>query len=241
MLLCYCIFIVAFTLVQTQPTSTPSSCSSGYGGDCSCSSDFNGFLQQLGSSPTAVCSKHQWSYVGNVNIGNEAWNIQQDTVSIFGQLIFTSSSSLTVSLSPGDDSNSGLIIVSSLFTLGAANVYFNFLTAPVGSWNIPFIDFGSKDTSAFIANLPTLPSGYTICRQFPSNPQLIYNATTDTANLDFVLQNNPQFSCTDGRGPLEWTVVLMILLSIHAVCLLLFCLITCKKESLKQKIWEVEA
>jgi len=219
----------------TPPSTGPPVCSL-YGADCSCAHDMNAFLHSLNIvSPTATCAAHTWTYPQSLDIGNQNWNILSDTVVIQGNFSAGPSATIQVSLSPDDASNSGLFSVSRLTSGG--NIFFNLLTAPDGDYTIPVVDYASYDnTVQFTPNVPTLPEGFTICRMFKPDSSVIY--TANAYNLVVHITDNPTYSCTDGRGDRSWTIAFMVLLSLHAICLLVFCLVTCKKESLKEKIWD---
>jgi len=233
----FLLLLLASAIAQPTAPGAPAPCTL-FGADCSCSSNFTAFLEQVPGAGPATCASHTWTYNGDLSLTTQDWDIQTDTIQINGGLTCGPSSTVRVSLTPGDPTNSGEIFVQKQL-LASGSIYFSLLTAPVGDWVMTVVDYTSIDpTQSFQANAPILPPGYTICRLFSSAdpPKVSYAGTMMT--LEVVIDQHPTVSCTDGRGPHQWAVAFMILLSIHAVCLLLFCLITCKKEDLKEKVWD---
>jgi len=234
----FLLFFLLISIVHPQPSGAPSNTPvcGGFGADCSCSHNMNAFLQLCGLPQTATCSKHIWTYSGDLDIGDQSWNILSDTVVIIGNFTAGPSSTVSVSLSPTDTSQSGLWRVSGQLSSGG-NIYYNLLVAPDGTYTIPIVQYASNDQSSqFQPNVPTLPPGFTICRMFSPDSSVTYTPTAYSLIIHIV--DNPTYSCTDGRGSRTWTIAFMVLLSLHAVCLLVFCLVTCKKESLKEKVWD---
>jgi len=231
------LFILSFSLAFAQPVAPSAPGCSLFGQDCSCSSDFNGFLQSLSLAPTATCAVGIWTYQGNLDIGNQNWNIVTDIVSIQGNLTGQASSSTSISITPGDLTNSGLIVVSGSIYPNGGQLNLNFLAAPVGDIVLKLVVYSIQPNTFYVDTLPVFPTAFSICRLYASNPQISYAATALTIEVN--IKNNPSVDCVTGRGPRGWTIVFMVLLSIHALCLMAFCLVTCKKESLKQKIWDI--
>jgi len=116
------------------------------------------------------------------------------------------------------------------------------LTAAPETYDITLVQFQERQpNNAFpSASAPSMPPyPFSLCRVYENQPKLTIETNTRLV-LHMQIKNHPTFDCTKGRGDREWTIALMIIVSIHALIFLVFCLVTCKKADLKQKIWDID-
>jgi len=178
-------------------------------------------------------------------MGDHTWEIDQDNIIITGSLTGSPQATLIISLDPGNPSSSGLITVTQNINPELTVLKVNLVSAPVGYYQM-LVVFGTleedsnPDDSEFNAQDPVFPNAYSTCRQLnkQSPPGVLYNQNNISMTVD-ILQN-PNVPC-DGVNDRTWAIAIMIILSLHAICLLLFCLITCKNEGLKEKWWDGSA
>jgi len=197
-------------------------------------------LSQASPGSIAACSGGQWTYNGDLDLTGYSLNIQQDTLIINGA--FTSGTTLAMSISPGNASGSAMLILegSGANFYSKGNIQITLLTAPVGTYGIIYTKFPPNKwvPPKFTSILPTLPSDYALCRDL-STPS--FSEFADCCfTVNFTITQDPSVSCLTGRGPRGWVIVIEALMAVHAICLLVFCLVTCKKESWKEKVWEVD-
>jgi len=222
---------------------------------CACVSDFNAVLKALGYTPNAVCTLNAqvypgastWVYTGllDFNLASSTpLNLGTDHLLVNnGPVTFTPLTVITVQLDQNDILNSGHIIVVGQIGQNQAQVQSSVLNA-VNMNPTQFVVVNatlgrlSTDTGDFKISVPTVASDYAVCRE-------LLQATLYNGNLSLVIVPDitPKvgFDCATGnRDDRTFALVCIILLFIHGFCVLVFCLVTCKVESLKEKIWDVD-
>jgi len=206
----------------------------------------NAFLTQLGMNSTqAYCASGTWQYTGDINMGDHTWDIDTDFIQLTGSLTGSPSATIIMSITPGTPGVP--ISVQNTLTPDLTVLTVNLATAPVGYYAMAVVryatlaeDQNNQDISEFNPQTPILPNAYSTCRQLnkQSPPGVFYYPFNITMTVD-ILQN-PNVPC-DGVNDRTWAIAIMIILSLHAICLMLFCLITCKNEGLKEKWWDGSA
>jgi len=205
-----------------------------------CAHDFQAFLDSIAdpNRATAQCTAGQWVYTGVLSLNNVNWDIKTDTVNIIGDLVTTGSTKIHFDINPGG-TPSALISTSAKWSpLGTYT--FNLVAAPPGTYDVTLVQFQSRDAGFPGASAPEMPPyPFSLCRVYENQPKLTIETNTRLV-LHMQIKNHPTFDCEKGRGNRDWVIVLMILVSIHALFFLIFCLVTCKKADLKQKIWDID-
>jgi len=213
--------------------------------NCFCTSDFFAVLDKIGADRSlASCAQGEnpgtWTYNGNLDLKNANVALNTDLLIIMGNLIAHSNTVFSMTLDQRDQATSGRVDVRGAFTLGSSAVNLlvknsNITTAityTVGTWTVARLP-----TDTWSIGVPTVGSDFTICRQ-------IRNAVVTPQDLTYTVQPTitakPGWDCVTGRGNREGVVVFMVLLFIHAILVLVFCAVTCKIVSLKERIWDVD-
>jgi len=224
-----CPFFFLIALSSIAVAHEQQACNGTYGSDCSCRTNMNAFLSQIGQNTTqATCVEHLWTYNGDINMGDNTWEIDQDNVYVTGSFVGSPSAKFIISLSPGDVSGSGLLTVGQSFTPDNTVLVVNLVTAPVGSYKMIVVEYGVPTNTPeyeFSPQQPNLPQAYSTCRSLDhSNPPGIFYYQTNVTMTVSILQN-PNVGCSgDQRNNgvnRDWAIAIMIVLSLHAICLLL--------------------
>jgi len=250
---CFLVFLSLFSFAFSQNNCTANK----YGPPaCACVSDFNAVLNKLGYTANAVCTltapyytgASTWVYTGpldfNQGVSPTPLNLGTDHLLVYnGPVTFTPLTVISVQLDQNDYLNSGHIIVVGQLGQNLAQVQCSVLNA-VNMNPTQFVVVNatlgrlSTDTGGFQISVPTVASDYAVCRE-------LLQATLYNGNLSLVIipDITPKvgFDCATGnRDDRTFALVCIILLFIHGFCVLVFCLVTCKVESLKEKIWDVD-
>jgi len=182
------------------------------------------------------CAGGAWTYPKTLILDSCTWDIKTDTVVIQGDMATTANTQIHMILNPGATPSALINVATKWSPLGSYT--FDLFAAPVGTYVITLVQYLTRDPGAPTASSPTFPPyPFNLCRVPDGKPSLSVENSQLVMNL--AIKNHPTFDCVNGRGNRDWVIVLMILVSIHAVFFLLFCLITCKKEDLKEKIWDI--
>jgi hypothetical protein len=205
-----------------------------------CAHDFQAFLDsfQDPNRASATCTAGQWTYTGILNLDNVYWDIKTDTVNIIGELVTTTNTKIHFDINPGGTPTALLSTSGKWSPLGTYT--FSLVTAPPGTYDMVLVQFQSRGGGFPAASAPSMPPyPFSLCRVYENDPKLTIETNTRLI-IHMQIKNHPTFDCVKGRGDREWTIALMIIVSIHAVIFLVFCLVTCKKADLKQKIWDID-
>jgi hypothetical protein len=207
-----------------------------------CAHDFQAFLDSITdpNRATAQCTAGQWVYTGVLSLDNVYWDIKTDTVNIIGDLKTTPNTKIHFDINPG--STPSALISTSLIWSPIGTYTFSLVgTAPPGTYDVTLVQFQSREGAGFpSASAPQMPPyPYSLCRVYENDPKLTIETNTRLV-LHMQIKNHPTFDCEKGRGDRSFAIGLMIILSIHAVLFLIFCLVTCKRADLKQKIWDID-
>jgi len=238
------------TTPTTSPTTTPTTTTPTmpvpnaptgnctlFGADCSCASNIT---EVCSKGAITKCSKGVWYVTGNIILGDNAdWDFQSDTIFITGDFTSTSSAQLTISVNPVSGSKPSFFVNVTGNTIMDGTLNVNLLDSPVGFLSVLFIGYTAQlGSGSYTIPPPTLPDDVKLCRDVLNEGQTVYtNGSYITIGFDTTIQQNT-YSCATGRGDRSWVVALMILAGIHALLILIFCFVTCKKKSLYTKVWE---
>jgi len=204
-----------------------------------CAHDFQALLNSINNLGTATCTAGHWDYFGDLSLNDVNWNLKTDTVNILGDFLTTGNTKIHFDLNPTINP-SGLLTVSKKWTPFGSYTFSLLGTAPPATYDMTIVQFQTTEKGFPAASAPQLPPyPYSLCRVYESNPSLTIESNTRLV-LHMQIKNHPTFDCEKGRGDRDWVIVLMILVSIHALFFLVFCLVTCKKADLKQKIWDID-
>jgi hypothetical protein len=212
-----------------------SQCQNGtsYGADCTCSHDFIAFLDSQNIVSTGVvCALGIWSYPGTLNLDSVYWDIKSDTVQIEFDLSTTPNTKIHMDLNPGK-APSGFIKVNRLWS-PFGTYTFNLLSADVGSYTIPLVQYFNRIDGKPAASAPVFPPyPYSICRVPSGDPTLNLDDASFVMNI--VIKNHPTFDCEKGRGNRDWVIIFMVIVSIHALFFLLFLFNNLQKRRFETK------
>jgi len=106
----------------------------------------------------------------------------------------------------------------------------------IAQWKTPKND---SATDQFDYQAPQIAKDFDICRKI-QGPTVAGTFESTRTTFSPIVIEKPNTNCDNGRGNREGIVVMAVLLFIHACILLIFCAVTCKIESLKEKIWDVD-
>jgi len=251
LVLCIVIGLLQVLTTSTLPTSnttapspvTPNSPTTGNCttplSDCTCEYDMNELIFLSSNSPTfATCSKGVWTVNGSISIpGNVNWNFGSDHIIIYGDFTSVSPAQLTISINPDSGSKSFFTAVSGTVTLSGSLIV-DLLDAPVDpSVSVPFIRYPLGGLFLLTVTNPTIPEAFLLCRTAMDSG--ITTTTSNNVTLSYVTNIEARIGCDCVTGcNRSWVIALMILAGVHALLILVFCIVTCKDDSLYQKVWE---
>jgi len=223
--------------LPVTPTTTPAgNCS----GDCTCECNMNYLLFLTDNIlTTATCSNGVWTVNGDLSIpGNVNWNFQSDTILLSGNFASVSPAQLTISINPDSGSKSFFIAVSGSVTL-TGSLIVDLLDAPVDpTVSVPFMYYPVGGVFQLSVSNPTLPEAFLLCRTaMDSGITTTTHGNNVTQSYVTNIEARAGCDCVTGCNR-SWVIALMILAGVHALIILVFCLVTCKNDELYTKVWD---